>query len=128
MTSIRCPICRTAVTGDGETALTHNLRDHLASTHEIKDLCEMREKTMPRNQEVGPPSQDRGPEDWEKIKRGAVPSEMEIGEDVEQTVLCPFCGSRVFGHDGDDLSNKLHDHIGDVHDLRPTRIVPRLKF
>jgi hypothetical protein len=52
---------------------------------------------------------------------------MEIGEDVEQTVLCPFCGSRVFGHDGDDLSHKLHDHIADVHDIRPTRIIPRLK-
>ncbi len=88
----------------------------------------MNERTMPQNRETSSSPQDRGPEDWEKIKKGATPSEMEIGEDVEQSVLCPFCGSRVFGHDGDDLSNMLHDHIEDVHDLKPTRIIPRLKF
>jgi predicted small metal-binding protein len=129
MTSIRCPICKTAVSGDGETVLTHNLRDHMASVHEIKDLCELNRGNLPLGSETHAPPQDRGPEDWEKIKRsGSAISEMEIGEDVEESVLCPFCGSRVFGHDGDDLSNKLHDHIEDVHDLKPSRILPHLKY
>jgi predicted small metal-binding protein len=108
--------------------ISHNLRDHLASAHGIQDLCETSQGVMPQNRETAPRPQDRGPQDWENIKSGAAPAEMEVGEDVEQSVLCPFCGSRVFGHDGDDLSNKLHDHIEDVHDLRPARLVARLRL
>lgn len=116
MTSLRCPICRITVHGDGENEITGNLKDHLASAHEISGMCETGQNPMPQGPE---------PEDWERMKRGAAAG---VGEDVEETVLCPFCGSRVFGHDGDDLSKKLHDHIEDIHDLRPARLVARMRF
>jgi hypothetical protein len=100
----------------------------MASVHEINGLCEIGQGPAALDRADEPLPEGRRPEDWEQIKRGATTAGEEVGEDVEQTVLCPFCGSRVFGHDGDDLSNKLHDHIEDVHDLRPSRVVARLRL
>ncbi len=35
------------------------------------------------------------------------------------TINCPLCGDLVRGRDEDDLSDRLHDHMADTHDIRP---------
>jgi predicted small metal-binding protein len=34
-------------------------------------------------------------------------------------VNCPLCGDLVRGKNEDDLSDRLHDHMADTHDIRP---------
>ncbi len=35
------------------------------------------------------------------------------------TINCPLCGDLVRGRDEDDLSDRLHSHMADTHDIRP---------
>ena len=110
--SIRCPICRIDLRGDRENDLTAELREHFSTIHEIGRLTWTTEDGKSRGHQL---------QLWEGMKRGTVVAEQEVGEDVEETVRCPFCGERVYGHDGNELSNNLVVHIEDVHDLRPFR-------
>jgi predicted small metal-binding protein len=34
-------------------------------------------------------------------------------------INCPLCGDLVRGRDEDDLSDRLHNHMADTHDIRP---------
>ncbi|MBI0584020.1 MAG: hypothetical protein ISF22_07310 [Methanomassiliicoccus sp.] len=112
MTTIRCPVCADFLTADGEASLTRLLTTHLLAVHEVRGLEDITSVNVPR---------EHHPQDWEAMKRGELPVEREPGEDVEETILCPLCGERVYGHDGDDLSNHLQAHFGNVHDLGRSR-------
>jgi sarcosine oxidase delta subunit len=109
MTSIRCPICGSFMEGDGESALTVILRQHLSSVHDLRDQGDV----LASRETLG-----HHPELWEQIKRGTVRFEREVGEDIEVSILCPFCGDRFFGHDGEDLTQSLIAHFQDVHGIK----------
>lgn len=113
MTIIRCPICDEFIEGDGEDALTIMLREHLSSAHDILESGEVLSSIeMLRHR----------PRLWEEMKRGAVPVERDVGEDVEESLLCPLCGERMYGHDGDELSSRLKAHMRTVHNMKTTRM------
>jgi hypothetical protein len=109
MTAIRCPICDSFVQGDGEGPLTAALRTHLGEVHSLRPEIDVLSSVQPR---------EHSPQKWEDMKRGVVPSEREVGEDVEESILCPFCADRFYGHDGEDLSQHLIAHFQDVHGIR----------
>ncbi|MDW5563725.1 MAG: hypothetical protein SA339_10910 [Methanomassiliicoccus sp.] len=111
MTIIRCPICDQFLEGDGEGPLTVALREHLSSAHQLHEQHDVLSSTSPL------PHQ---PQEWEEMKREEVlvdPKEGEVGEDVPESVLCPFCGDRFLGHDGEDLTQHLIAHLRDVHGI-----------
>jgi uncharacterized Zn-finger protein len=115
MTTIRCPICDTAIAGQGEMALSSELRDHLVDRHGFRDLCETSSFAA-----------SRGPEFMEMPRGYDEPAAVEMGQGV--SVLCPFCGFRLLGRDGEALSYGLHHHVEDVHGLRSTRLLHWLKY
>lgn len=111
MTAIRCPICDTFVDADGEAALTVMLREHLSSAHDLRPSSDVlsSKETLPHQ-----------PQLWEEMKRGSVPPREggEVGEDVSESILCPLCGDRFFGHDGEDLTQHLIAHFQDAHGIK----------
>jgi hypothetical protein len=121
MTSVRCPICNEVTSGDSELALTHSLRDHMTDAHELKELCETDTVAPPLTAMTEIHSSDRNEIDKEMIRQGKAPSEMEEPEMREETVLCPFCGARLFGKDENGLSVGLRDHMEDIHDIKAAR-------
>ncbi|GEM_PF-4850515 len=108
MTTIRCPICDAFLDADGEAALTVILRAHLGNVHDLHP---------DRDVMAGGKAQEHHPQLWEEMKRGTVPTDEEVGEDVEDSVLCPFCGERIRAHAGDDLTSYLRSHLQDAHGI-----------
>lgn len=109
MTTMRCPICDSFIEADGEAPLTAVLRAHLSSVHDLhpdRDVLSSVETFEHR------------PQLWEGMKRGTVPTDQPVGEDVEESILCPFCGDRFYGHDGEELTQRLKAHFQDIHGIR----------
>ncbi len=115
MTTMRCPICSEFLQGDGEAEMTSALREHMITVHELQETPL-----------TGNEGREHRPDQWEGMKQGTVPVEREPGEDVEETILCPYCAARVYGHDGDDLSNHLRVHLEEVHDVWPSALARRI--
>ncbi len=109
MTAMRCPFCDTFLQGDGEGPLSIALKGHLLEAHHLR---------AERDVLSGVKFREHDPQMWEGMKSGAVPTDRAVGEDVEESVLCPFCGERFFGHDGEDLTQHLIAHFQDVHGIR----------
>jgi hypothetical protein len=113
MTAIRCPICDSFLESDGEAALTIILRSHLDTVHDLR----------PTRDVLSSGTLEHQPQNWEGMKRGTIPVEQEVGEDVEESILCPFCGDRFFGHDGEELTQDLISHFRDAHGIKmPGRV------
>lgn len=115
MTTIRCPVCSEFLDGDGESELTRALLEHMTNVHD------MQESAL-----TGTEGREHRPELWEGMKRGTVPYDREPGEDIEESVLCPYCVSRIYGHDGEDLSINLRAHLKEAHDIWPPSAVREL--
>lgn len=97
MSEVRCPLCPVVVAADGETMLSHRLRDHLAAAHDII---------------TAGGGGHRGP--------AGVPGPGRSGGSGEGGgVACPFCGARVAGADADGLSAALRGHLEAAHRLIP---------
>lgn len=108
MITIRCPICDAFLDADGEAALTIDLRSHLEFVHDLHP---------DRDVMATGKAHEHRPQLWEEMKRGTVPTDEDVGEDVEESLLCPFCGQRIRAHAGDDLTSYLRSHLQDTHDI-----------
>lgn len=115
MTTIRCPICSNFLDGDGESELTRALLEHMIDVHDLQG--------SPLS---GTEGREHRPELWEGMKRGTVPTDREPGEDLEESLLCPYCGAPIYGHDGELLTTALRAHLKEVHEIWPPSVVREL--
>ncbi|WP_049796244.1 hypothetical protein [Methanomassiliicoccus luminyensis] len=99
MTALRCPMCPEVLEGEG-VALTHSLRDHLSDVHGMADLC-----MDPERLRSSPPA----------VLEGYV------------GVTCPVCAASIAAADDRLLSEGLRAHFGNVHGIRSSSLLERLR-
>ena len=115
MTAMRCPFCDTFLQGDGEGPLSIALKGHLLEAHHLR---------AERDVLSGVKFREHDPQ-MGGMKSGAVPTDRAVGEDVEESVLCPFAGNASSTR-REDLTQHLIAHFQDVHGIRtPGRSLTR---
>jgi cytochrome c-type biogenesis protein CcmH/NrfF len=115
MVELRCPICNEEIVGESENDLSFNLYGHMSQVHEIKDLCKLEGRPGPLEGH-GAPITDEDLANYTYAEKSIIeshrpPEERYPGEDIPESVRCPFCREVVRGYASDDFSYNLAMHV-----------------
>jgi predicted small metal-binding protein len=118
---VMCPICDHIIAGHSEDELSSRLQSHMVKEHRLRGACDLDAPSSGLATVCRPPlDKERAKKPYEDVlssegdKKGgpSIP-----GEDVFQSVRCPTCGQTILGHDINDLSFYMGEHMKQEHDI-----------
>jgi predicted small metal-binding protein len=118
---VMCPICNITIAGRSENELSSRFQRHMVEEHALRSACDLDNADSSLATVCKPPlDKERAKEPYEDVlsmegdKKGgpSIP-----GEDVSQSIRCPMCGQTILGHDMNDLSFYLKEHMKQEHDI-----------